>query len=144
MIHENSCESSHEWDTLSLTLHGLSSIRLGLQPFHPIAIVTWHTDPWGYALVTGAEYTTWLQSVAILVYHLTKKDTTIAKWGTHSLRVTAADLLHCAQYIDAVTPSKCISEIHSTLPPATPKPSPSTSRLPSSPSAGHLSHMKQS
>jgi hypothetical protein len=69
-----------------------------LPPFHPIAIVACPSDPRGFAYVTGGEYTTWLQSIAISVYHLTKKDATISKWGTHSLRVTTANLLHRAQF----------------------------------------------
>jgi hypothetical protein len=56
------------------------------------------SDPWGFAYITGGEYTTWLQSIAISVYQLTKKDTTISKWGTHFLRVTVANLLHHAQF----------------------------------------------
>jgi hypothetical protein len=73
-------------------------LRLCLPPLHPVAIVAHPQDPRGYAYITGSEYTSWLQSIASTVYQLTRKDSATAKWGTHSIRVTTANLLHRAQF----------------------------------------------
>ena len=73
-------------------------LRLNLPPFHPVAIAARPQDPRGYVYITGGDYTSWLQSIASTVYQLPHKDTTTSKWGTHSIRVTAANLLHRAQF----------------------------------------------
>ena len=74
------------------------SMRLGLPPLHPVAIRANSLDPRGYSYVTGTEYSQWLKSVAAATYRLTPKDPSLARWGTHSLRVTATNLLHRAQF----------------------------------------------
>ena len=48
--------------------------------------------------MTGTEYSQWLKSIAAATYRLSSKDPSLARWGTHSLRVTAANLLHRAQF----------------------------------------------
>jgi len=73
-------------------------MRLGLPPLQPLAIHTNPLDPRGYSYVTGAEYTQWLKSVAAATYRLSSKDPSLARCGTHSLRVTATNLLHRAQF----------------------------------------------
>jgi hypothetical protein len=73
-------------------------ICLGLPPLQPLAIHTNPLDPRGYSFVTGAEYTQWLKSVAAAMYRLPSKDPSLARWGTHSLWVTATNLLHWAQF----------------------------------------------
>jgi hypothetical protein len=74
------------------------ALRLSLPNRHPAAIVADISDPRGFAFVTGSRYTSWLQGVARTVYKLTPSDPSIPKWGTHSIRVTAANLLHRAQF----------------------------------------------
>ena len=80
---------------LCILQHGLCP---GLLLLHPVAIVANLFDQCGYSYGTGSAYTKWLQSITVAVYSLPKNDPAIAKWGTHSIRVTAANLLHCAQF----------------------------------------------
>lgn len=68
---------------------------------HPIAIVPDASNSRGYSFVTGSLYTSWLQAIACTVYHLKKGDPDIPKWGTHSIWVTAANLLHSAQFLSS-------------------------------------------
>ena len=74
------------------------ALRLGLPSHHPVAITANASDPRGFSFITGTRYTSWLQSIARSVYKLSKGDSSIPKWGTHSIRVTAANLLHRAQF----------------------------------------------
>jgi hypothetical protein len=73
-------------------------LRLTLPPFYPVAIAARPQDPRGFVYITGGDYTTWLQSITSTVCQLPRKDTATSKWGTHSICVTAANLLHRAQF----------------------------------------------
>jgi hypothetical protein len=73
-------------------------IRLHLPSLHPVAVLADSSSPCGFSFITGVQYTKWLQSLAMDVYRLPHTNPVVATWGTHSLRVTAANLLHCAQF----------------------------------------------
>ncbi len=52
-------------------------------------------------LITGRDLTSFLRSIARTVYNLSFDSTQLKLWGPHSIRVTAANLLHRARYSDS-------------------------------------------
>ncbi|KAL3790760.1 hypothetical protein HJC23_010039 [Cyclotella cryptica] len=95
--------SAAKGNSISCPVHAILRIlqrglRLGLPANHPAAIVANTSDPRGFSFITGSLFTLWLQAITCTVYHLKKGNPTIPKWGTHSIRVTATNLLHRAQF----------------------------------------------
>ena len=74
--------------------------RLALPPLRPLAV---YLDPSSATRrqVTGKDVSTFLRSVAQDVYHLPSHSPQLKLWSPHSLRVTAANLLHRARFSDS-------------------------------------------
>jgi hypothetical protein len=78
--------------------------RLRLPPLQPVAIYS--SSPRSGSSsnrrqITGKDVTSFLRSVAKTVYNLPSDSPQLKLWGPHSIRVTAANLLHRARYSDS-------------------------------------------
>jgi hypothetical protein len=76
------------------------ALRLNLPALLPVAVYA-HTNPKSRRQITGKCVTTFLRSVAQLVYHLPPNSSQLKLWSPHSIRVTAANLLHRARFSDS-------------------------------------------
>ena len=74
--------------------------RLQLPPLTPVAVY-YDSASLSRRLITGRDVTSFLRSVAKQVYHLTPDSSQLKLWSPHSIRVTAANLLHRARYSDS-------------------------------------------
>ena len=74
--------------------------RLHLPGTHPAA-VHYSTAHKSFRLITGHDCNTLLRKVAQLVYKLPPDSKDLTLWSTHSLRVTACNLLHRAKFSDS-------------------------------------------
>ena len=74
--------------------------RLNLPGTHPAAVhfSATHDQP---RLITGNDTNTFLRRVARIVYKLPANSKDLQLWSTHSLRVTACNLLHRARFSDS-------------------------------------------
>ncbi len=72
------------------SLHSDPNIPLGVRPTKATSL------PFKY--ITLAATTTFLRQAAQEAHKLPPKHPNIAAWSTHSIRVTAANLLHCAKF----------------------------------------------
>jgi len=74
--------------------------RLRLPPLRPVAIYSGSSRS-ACRQITGKDVTSFLRSVAKTVYNLQSDSPQLRLWGPHSIRVTAANLLHRARYSDS-------------------------------------------
>jgi hypothetical protein len=78
--------------------------RLRLPPLRPIAIYSSSPRSGSSSVrhqITGKDVTSFLRSIARTVYSLPSDSPQLKLWGPHSIRVTAANLLHRARYSDS-------------------------------------------
>jgi hypothetical protein len=78
--------------------------RLRLPPLRPIAIYSRSPRSGSSSFrhqITGKDVTSFLRSIARTVYNLPSDSPQLKLWGPHSIRVTAANLLHRARYSDS-------------------------------------------
>lgn len=66
---------------------------------HPIAVYT-HSDG-SRRFITEANVTTALRKAAHIVHHIPSNDPALNKWSSHSIRVTACNLLHRQKFSDS-------------------------------------------
>jgi hypothetical protein len=77
----------------------LRSIRLGRGPREPLGVFQ---NPKGQAkFITATMTASHLRTSASLVLNIKKEDPSLKLWSTHSIRVTAANLLHRANLSDS-------------------------------------------
>ena len=81
---------------LSIVARGM---RLGLPEDHPAAV--FRTGDGRTHLIRAKEANSIIRQTARQAFHLKHNDTTLNKWSTHSIRVTACNLLHRAGFNDA-------------------------------------------
>jgi hypothetical protein len=74
--------------------------RLRLPPLRPIAVYS-DSSKSVRRQITGKDVTSFLRSVARTVYNLPSDSPQLRLWSPHSIRVTAANLLHRARYSDS-------------------------------------------
>jgi hypothetical protein len=74
--------------------------RLGLHKHHPAAVY-FDTKSGEHRLITSNDANSYLRSVASAVYGIKKDGDELNKWSTHSIRVTACNLLHRARFSDS-------------------------------------------
>ena len=74
----------------------LRAIRLHVKPEEPIGV--FHCQHGRHAglrcYITKQQVATFLQSIAMTVFHLNTTDKILNRWTSHSIRVTACNLLH--------------------------------------------------
>jgi len=74
----------------------LRAIRLGIKTEEPLGVFHCqkgkHTGTRCY--ITKQQVATFLQSIAMTVFHLKPRDKILNRWTSHSIRVTACNLLH--------------------------------------------------
>lgn len=75
--------------------------RLGLSGTHPAAVYASTLGDTGYRLIQGSDCNRLLRRTAMLVFHLKQNSPDLKLWSTHSLRVTACNLLHRAKFSDS-------------------------------------------
>ena len=76
------------------------AIRLDLPSLRPVAVYA-HDKPTSRRQITGQAVTSFLRSVAQQVYKLPSTSPQLKLWSPHSIRVTAANLLHRARFSDS-------------------------------------------
>ncbi|KAL3779516.1 hypothetical protein HJC23_011152 [Cyclotella cryptica] len=74
--------------------------RLDLPALRPVAVYA-HGKPTSRRQITGHAVTSFLRSVAQQVYKLPSTSPQLKLWSPHSIRVTAANLLHRARFSDS-------------------------------------------
>lgn len=72
------------------------SLRFHLPDTHPAAV--YKNSSGNIRLITQSDVNTFLRQVASTVFKLDKQSPELQKWSTHSIRVTAANLLHRAGF----------------------------------------------
>ena len=75
--------------------------RLGLPGTHPAAVYASTNMSTPYRLITGDDTNALLRTVAKAVFKLKDSSQELKLWSTHSLRVTACNLLHRAKFSDS-------------------------------------------
>ena len=75
--------------------------RLGLPDTHPAAVYSPSDGISSYRLITGNDANSLLHCTARAVFHLEASSPDLKLWSTHSLRVTACNLLHRAKFSDS-------------------------------------------
>ena len=75
--------------------------RLGLQDTHPAAVYATRAKMAPFHLITGTDVSTHLRKIARVVFNLKRDDPALQAWSSHSLRVTACNLLHRAKFSDS-------------------------------------------
>ena len=75
--------------------------RLGISPTHPAAVFATRAKLEPFHIITGNNVNTILRKTARAVFHLKRDDPNLSLWSSHSLRVTACNLLHRAKFSDS-------------------------------------------
>ena len=75
--------------------------RLGLPDTHPAAVYATTGGDSPFRLITGDDANSLLRRMARAVFHLKASSPDLKLWSTHSLRVTACNLLHRAKFSDS-------------------------------------------
>ena len=75
-------------------------LRLGAPPTYPAAIY-WDRSSGSHKLITSRQVNTFLRQTASSTFGIPANSKLLEKWSCHSIRVTAANLLHRAQYSDS-------------------------------------------
>jgi len=78
------------------------AVRLDVPKGSPIAV---YSHKGSYRFLTASQIQTQLRSAAKTVHNITDEDI-LARWSTHSIRVTAANLLHRANMSDSFIQSR--------------------------------------
>jgi hypothetical protein len=94
--HDKNCELCPTLAALNIVCRGH---RLGLPSTHPAAVYSalQHKLP---RLITARDANNLLRHSAQIVFKMKKGSKQLDKWSTHSIRVTACNLLHRARYSD--------------------------------------------
>jgi hypothetical protein len=84
------------------------AIRLGVPPEEPIGVYFSTTGKYSQqrCFITAVQTASFLQSVAKTVFKLKVDDKSLRRWSSHSIRVTAANLLHRQGYSDTYIQSR--------------------------------------
>ena len=86
----------------------LHAIRLKVKPEEPLGVFCSakgkYTGTRGY--ITKQQVATFLQSIAKVVFKLKSTDKILNRWTSHSIRVTACNLLHCQGMSDTYIQSR--------------------------------------
>ena len=86
----------------------LRAQRLGVKPEEPLGV--FHSIKGRYAgtrcYITATQVADFLQAIAKTVFHLDAKDKDLHRWTSHSLRVTACNLLHRQGFSDTYIQSR--------------------------------------
>ena len=75
--------------------------RLGVPPTHPLAVYASSSHSGGFAFITANNTADFLRSTAMATYNLPMDSPRLQRWSCHSIRVTAANLLHRANRSDS-------------------------------------------
>ena len=75
-------------------------LRLGAPTTYPAAIY-WDTTRHCHRLITCTQTNKFMRRVASKVFNIPSESRSLLKWSTHSIRVTAANLLHRARFSDS-------------------------------------------
>jgi hypothetical protein len=75
-------------------------LRLGAPPTYPAAIY-WDKPTTTYKLITSRQANDFLRQTASSTFDIRPDCKSLAKWSCHSIRVTAANLLHRAKFSDS-------------------------------------------
>ena len=76
------------------------AFRLNLPALRPVAVYA-HGKPTSRRQITSQAVTSFLRSMAQQVYKLPSTSPQLKLWSPHSIRVTAANLLHRARFSDS-------------------------------------------
>ena len=79
----------------------LRAISLQVSPTSPLAVYASQSSTSSFRFITAAQVHRFLRLSAQAVFNLNPKDKSLASWTCHSLRVTAANLLHRAGMSDS-------------------------------------------
>ena len=79
----------------------LRAQALGLPPSSPLAVYASSSSSSGYRHIQASQVVKFLRQTAKAVFGLKPNDKTLEKWTCHSIRVTAANLLHQAGMTDS-------------------------------------------
>ena len=75
--------------------------RLGIASTHPAAVFATRAKLEPFHLITGVDVCKLLRKTARVVFALKSDDPSLRLWSSHSLRVTACNLLHRAKFSDS-------------------------------------------
>lgn len=75
--------------------------RLGIPPSSPLAVFANPQAVTGFSYITANHTTAFLRAAARAAFQLSTNDARLQRWSCHSIRVTAANLLHQAQKSDS-------------------------------------------